>query len=54
MTEEQTKNLRLDQLNSLLTELINQGYGELEYKIVIKKSKIMFITLTKTNTYQLD
>lgn len=53
MTEDDLKKLQFENFSSLLEELLKQGYGEIEYRVVVKNGRIEYISLTKTNTFRM-
>lgn len=52
MKEDTLQTIQFDKFQALLKELLNDGYGEIQYKIVVQGGKIQFISLTKTNTFK--
>lgn len=49
---DQAEKLQVTKFMDLLTELLKQGYGELNYKVVVRDGKLEYISLTKTNTFK--
>lgn len=43
---------QLEKLSILLETLLKEGHGEIQYRIVVKNSKVEYVQLTKVNTYR--
>lgn len=52
MSENLLKQIEFEKFAYLLKELMAGGYGELNYRVVIRDHKIETIALSKTNTYK--
>lgn len=44
----------IEKLKKLIAEILKEGYGEVNFKVVVKNSKIEYVSLTKTNTFHID
>lgn len=51
---DQAEKLQITKFMDLLQELLKQGYGELNYKVVVRDGKLEYISLTKTNTFKVE
>lgn len=54
MKDETLKKLQFEKFTVLLKELMEAGFGEINYKVVIRDKKIDYIALTRTNTYKAE
>lgn len=45
---------KIEQLKRMVTEVLTEGYGEVDLKIVIKNSKVEMISLAKIVTSKID
>jgi len=45
---------QLEKFKRLFNELLQEGYGEIIWRIVIKKGKVEYISLTKSNVFKID
>ena len=52
MTEELLKKIEFEKVATLLKELLEGGYGEINYRVVVRDKKIELVAVTKTNTYK--
>lgn len=48
------KETPIEQFHLLLKKLLEEGNGEVVYRIVVKDSKILYYSLNKLNTYKPD
>ena len=46
--------LPIERLKKMIAEMLQEGFGEVNFKVVVKNSKVEYISLTKTNTYHVD
>ena len=52
MTEELLKKIEFEKFALLLKEMLANGYGEINYRVVIRDKKIELVALSKMNTYK--
>ena len=52
MTEDLLKKIEFEKFSLLLKEMLESGYGEITYRVVIRDKKVDLIALSKTNTYK--
>lgn len=52
MSETELKKLQFENFSLLLKELLSQGHGEIQYRVVVKNNGIEYVSLSKTNTYR--
>lgn len=52
MEEVLLKKIEFEKFVTLLKEMLDQGMGEIQYRVVVKNNKVEYIALTKTNTYK--
>ena len=45
---------KVDQLRKLIAEVLTEGFGEVEFKVLVKNSRIELITMIKTTTSKID
>lgn len=46
--------LPIQEFHDLLKKLLEEGNGEIIYRVVVKDSKILYYSLNKLNTYKPD
>jgi hypothetical protein len=46
-------NLPIEQFHQLLKQLLEEGYGEINYRIVVKDHHIEYYSLAKTNNFRI-
>jgi len=44
----------IKRFEKLLQELLSEGYGKVSLEVYVKKSKVEYISLTKSATHQID
>lgn len=52
MAEELLKNIEFEKFALALKELLDFGYGELTYRVVVRDKKIDLVNVSKTTTYK--
>lgn len=55
MLEDNVKEeLKFNKFVDMLKILLEEGYGEITYKIMITDKRIQLVSLTKTNTFKME
>lgn len=44
----------IQRFKKLLLELLLEGYGEINLRVVVKSSKVSHFSITKENTFQIN
>jgi len=45
---------QIERFKKLLQELIAEGFGEVVFRVVVKGSKVDYISLSKSSTYKIN
>lgn len=52
MSDELLEKLQFDKFSLFLKEMLENGFGEITYKVVVKDKKVQYVALSRTNTYK--
>lgn len=48
------ESIKIEQLRKMVSEVLAEGFGEVDLKIIIKNSKVELVSLTKVVTSKID
>lgn len=51
-TEKYTRLLRFDEFAELLADTLNQGYGNINFKIDVRQGKVAVVFISRTTSYK--